>query len=172
MADFFAGQIPTAQQLDDTALVGTVVAQLRRTTTQSFASGTPTPIGFDTEDYDVLGGHSTVTNPSRYTCQREGWYLLIGGVGFDVPSTAGTNTYRGCRWRLNGADLNGSQQLIPPVPSVPIVGTVVSARPYMVYLVVGDFVELAGEHNCTTITTSGTTVLQPTMQVQYAGLPN
>lgn len=170
MVDFFAGQIPTAQQLDDTALVGTVVAQLRQTVSQSIANNTPTPLTMDTEDFDLLGGHSTATNPSRYTCQREGWYQLAGGVGW---VTNATGTHRGCQWRLNGGLLNGSQQLIPPVTGG--IQTIVAARSYMVYMVVGDFVELHGEHAVVPIanlSTFVTNVGQSNMQVMYAGLPN
>ena len=52
-------------------------AVLRRiTTNQSVSNNTNTPIFWNGEDLDTDGGHSNVTNPSRYTVGTAGYYHL------------------------------------------------------------------------------------------------
>lgn len=51
-------------------------------TTQSVANNTPSPITLDTEVADSYGGHSTVTNTSRYIAQVAGYYVAVGSVTF------------------------------------------------------------------------------------------
>jgi hypothetical protein len=49
---------------------------------QSIANSTLTAIAMDTSVVDSYGGHSNVTNNSRYTAQVAGWYFVIAQVGF------------------------------------------------------------------------------------------
>jgi hypothetical protein len=60
-------------------------------TTQSVANNVPSPITLDTEAVDSYGGHSTVTNASRYVAQVAGYYVAIGSVTFG-SSTIGIRT--------------------------------------------------------------------------------
>lgn len=73
-------------------------------TAQSIPNGAWTSFTIDTELLDADGGHSTVTNTSRYTATVPGTYLVIGTSGW-----AGNVT--GKRWvrlALNGAAINGT----------------------------------------------------------------
>lgn len=56
-------------------------AVLRRiTSNQLVSSSTNTPIFWNGEDLDTDGGHSNVTNPSRYTVATAGYYHLSAVV--------------------------------------------------------------------------------------------
>src|SRR5690348_12981216 len=53
------------------------------TTAQSIPNANAmTALNFDTEVLDSDGGHSTVTNTSRYTATVPGTYLVFGFVGW------------------------------------------------------------------------------------------
>jgi len=123
------------------------VARLVQTVAQSIASGGSfTPLTFTTEledtDPDGLGGHSTASNTSRYTCRYPGVYLLGGGAGFAVNATGG----RGCAWMLNGSVLDGTDVMANAV-TVASTATRISARPWLVRLAETDYVELGVFHN-------------------------
>lgn len=105
-------------------------------TAQSISSATFTSLTLDTETIDSDGGHSTVTNPSRYTIQVAGTYFLLGQACF--PSNATGN--RGCRLQANGANIQGGASLIPAATGNAC-GVPCSA---MVSLSVGDYVEIQG----------------------------
>lgn len=104
--------------------------------TQSIANNTWTAITFDSEYFDDDGGHSTVTNTSRYTCQVAGRYELTGCfvVAFN------TTGLRAAKLAKNGTPITGSAVFIQASPSV---GTsVLTTIP--VQLAAGDYVELNG----------------------------
>lgn len=64
------------------------VFQAYATTAQSIpASNTMTPLNLDTEVFDSDGGHSTVTNTSRYTATVPSVYLVIGSVGWPANAS-------------------------------------------------------------------------------------
>lgn len=65
---------------------------------QSSANATWFSVALDSETIDSDGGHSTVTNTSRYTPTVPGTYLAIGTVAFNGSAT----TQRACRLTLNG----------------------------------------------------------------------
>ena len=71
--------------------------RLTRSTDLSVNDQTATPVGFDTESYDVGGLHDNVTNNSRVTIAVAGKYLITGIVTFD----AGGQTIA-AGWRLGG----------------------------------------------------------------------
>lgn len=54
---------------------------------QSIPNNAFTAITFDTEVVDSYGGHSTVSNTSRYTAQVAGWYDVIGKVSWVANAT-------------------------------------------------------------------------------------
>jgi hypothetical protein len=89
---------------------------------------------------DGIGGHSTVTNTSRYTARYPGWYRCGGGVMF-VPSATGR---RGASWAVNGTLLNGVEAIWSAASANE---TGVPARSVLVFLNAGDFVELFGFQN-------------------------
>lgn len=54
---------------------------------QSIANATVTALGIDTTVVDTYGGHSNITNNSRYTAQVAGYYFVIAQVGYAVNAT-------------------------------------------------------------------------------------
>ncbi|MEV4438527.1 hypothetical protein AB0K09_05810 [Streptomyces sp. NPDC049577] len=75
-----------------------------QTTAQSIANATFTSFTLDTEVVDSDGGHSTVTNTSRYTATVPGTYLVVGTAGWNGSATG----YRRCRITLNGGVVPGA----------------------------------------------------------------
>lgn len=71
------------------------------TATTSIANSTTvwTPVGFDTEYTDTANGHSTTTNPARYTVPTgwQGLYVVQGSVIFTGNAT-------GQRWAAVGVN--------------------------------------------------------------------
>ena len=53
-------------------LLATPRAVMRKTANQSIPNATLTAVTWDLEDVDTDGGHSNVTNNSRYTAQTAG----------------------------------------------------------------------------------------------------
>lgn len=105
---------------------------------QSVANGTWGVITLDTEIVDTYGGHSTVSNTSRYTCQVAGWYRVGGRAAFAANGTGS----RGARVHLNGNFLIGGAVLVGSgtLAGVPEVN-------HILQLAVGDYVEIAGGQN-------------------------
>lgn len=110
------------------------VAHLIQTSAQSIPSAVFTAIQYNTETLDTAGGHDNVTNNTRYTCQKVGKYLLMGGV-----ATASAAGFRATRWALNGTSIAGSQMDTNPQTGAEWPCTV---RPIVVTLAINDFVEL------------------------------
>lgn len=54
-------------------------------TTAVGAASTTGPLDLTVEQVDPSGWHSNVTNPSRFTCQKTGTYLLLGKTQLDGP---------------------------------------------------------------------------------------
>jgi hypothetical protein len=85
------------------------------TTTQSIVnSNVMTSLNLDTEILDPDGGHSTVTNTSRYTATVPGLYLVFGSVGW--ANTSGGD--RRIQIALNGASIIGSGVSMDPSQAV------------------------------------------------------
>jgi hypothetical protein len=59
----------------------------RQTVAQSIPNSSGTAVLLDTEDIDSDGGHSTVTNTSRYTAQTAGWYRYGGACSLAANAT-------------------------------------------------------------------------------------
>ncbi|MEU5424036.1 hypothetical protein AB0H73_00270 [Streptomyces olivoreticuli] len=85
-------------------LTGPPVFSGYQTTAQSIPNGVFTSFTIDTEVLDPDGGHSTVTNTSRYTATVPGVYLVIATAGWAANSTG----YRRLRIVLNGAAIPGA----------------------------------------------------------------
>jgi hypothetical protein len=143
MPTFLVGKTVLASELELIArrvdfLSAPPQAELRATTVQSITNNTPTPILYDAEDSDTHGGHSTSSNTSRYTAQVAGWYLCSGNVSM----TGSATNRRGCWWRKNGADVAGTEAVISAGDDT--AGLTIPARAKLIFLAVGDYVELVG----------------------------
>jgi hypothetical protein len=79
-----AAVLPTTP---NTVEPGTGVAQLYRAAAQTLTTSTATDIIWDTATLDRLGGWSSTTNPTRWTPNIPGWYLVQGFVGYAAHAT-------------------------------------------------------------------------------------
>jgi hypothetical protein len=120
---------------------GGPMVQLRQTVAQAFASATIQALTFDTEDLDTHNGHSTSTNPTRWTCPSgwAGWYECSGQVFWLFPGGTPTGS-RVAYWYVNNAV--ASAGIGTPLPGDQ--GQSAAARSVLVYLAVGDYIELRG----------------------------
>jgi hypothetical protein len=85
------------------------------TTVQSIPGGNAmTALNLDTEVLDADGGHSTVTNTSRYTPTVAGLYLAIGSVGWPANNAGDRRLQIG----LNGGGVIGSGASYDPTSGV------------------------------------------------------
>lgn len=109
-------------------------------TAQAVASGTTgAAITIDTEVIDTDGGHSTVTNASRYTCQVAGYYLVWGSVSWVTNATEERITY----YQKNGSTIpGGSSVQANPVTSAH--ATVIPGTIMILPMAVGDYFEVWG----------------------------
>lgn len=137
------------------------IARLRQTAGQAIANGTPTAITFDTEDEDSANGHSTSSNTSRYTAVYAGWYRVSGGASWAVNSTGNRAAY----WYTNGTVVPGSETMGPSSASVFHSTT---ARSILVFLNVGNYVELYGYQTSTaSLNTAASGQSESTMIVEF-----
>ena len=60
----------------------------RQTVAQTITGATYTALTFSTEDIDVAGGHSIVSQTSRYTAQAAGKYRLTGSISIPASLAA------------------------------------------------------------------------------------
>lgn len=106
-----------------------------QTSSQAVTSGSFVAATLDTERVDSDGGHSTVTNTSRYTFQVAGWYLAFGVATWTVSST-GT---RATKFLLNGStSIISSEQLHLPAN----VASSSASSWAFVQASVGDYIEM------------------------------
>lgn len=116
------------------------MARLLHTVSQTALNGIWTSVLFAVEsvdtDPDGIGGHSTVTNTTRYTARYPGWYLVNGVAAFNTSAATGM---RCARWAVNGSAVAQSETLVPAGAGLP---TAVPARSMYIPLGAGDYVEL------------------------------
>ncbi|MFF5703386.1 hypothetical protein ACFY7H_12895 [Streptomyces sp. NPDC012794] len=110
----------------------------KQTITQSVGNTLWAPLSMDSEILDTHGGHSTITNNTRYTCQVAGWYDVRGRAAF-ANNNVGA---RGARIHLNGSFIQGAANLCSPGNLAGVVEV-----NHILYLGVGDYVEVAGGQN-------------------------
>jgi hypothetical protein len=110
-------------------------AVLYQATAQSVANGAFAPATLDASTVDTYGGHSNVTNNSRYTAQVAGTALVSAVGGFAANGTGA----RGVAVYKNGSAVEGKTQAV-----VPAVSTVVTLVPLtcQVPVVAGDYLEV------------------------------
>ena len=90
---------------------------------------------------DNYSGHSTGTNPSRYTVVVAGWYTVSGAVCYAANATG----VRGARCAKNGTAIQGTGISITNVGAG--TATAVASAPRDVRCAVGDYLELQGVQN-------------------------
>lgn len=113
----------------------------RQSAAQTFATGTWTAITLDVTDVDTDSGHSNVTNNSRYTAQVAGWYWCLGFASWTNSANAQADVY--CGLASNGSLLLGTAQALQKQAND---FTSLSSAS-MVYLKVGDYVEVWGRQD-------------------------
>ena len=149
-------------------LIRPPIAKLRQSTAQAIPALTVTPIMFNLEDVDTdvdgIGGHSTVTNTSRYVARYPGWYWVGGAVSFANNSTG----VRVISWAVNGAMIGGSDVLMNAVSGNT---SRLPARTTLVYLAESDYLELRVYHTGgaagTFLNTAVTNDEQPTASISW-----
>lgn len=100
------------------------------TVAQSIPNSAFTSVSLDSEVVDNAGGHSTVTNTSRYTAVYAGWYNSGGGIAFAANATG----RRFLRYTVNGTAVPASLSGI--AGNAAVIGF--AARPDKFFLNVGD----------------------------------
>jgi hypothetical protein len=131
------------------------------TSTQSIATGSSyVSVLLDTESLDSDGGHSTVTNTSRYTVQVAGLYHVIGTCGYGINATGN----RAVQLAVNGASVISSQVIVPSAASNSL--SIQSSQ--HLQLAVGDYVEVQTWQTSTiSLATSVSLGLAPSMSVLW-----
>lgn len=143
----FTGGVATSSEANSfirdpiTFLLNPPRAELRQTSAQTFTTSTTTAVQFNAEDVDTdvdgVGGHDNVTLNTRFTAQFAGWYRISGAVEFVANATGDRFAW----WMVNGADVNGSVGFQAGDATA---SATVAARSKLVYLNVGDYLELVG----------------------------
>jgi hypothetical protein len=109
-------------------------------TSQSIGSGTTgAAITIDTEVIDTDGGHSTVSNTSRYTCQVAGYYLVWGSVAWATNATEERITY----YQKNGGLIAGASS-VQANPVTSSHASVIPGNIMILPMAVGDYFEVWG----------------------------
>jgi hypothetical protein len=174
-APFQPGNRLTEERLNVGQLIGRVVAQLKRTSTQSIsntgssaAPSTADAIAWEAADLNLLGGWDDTVNPSRYTPQVSGWYELSGGISFATTTSGGK---RGGGWYKNGSAVDGGRSQIITNSTTASGPTAVPMRTIVVDLDgVTDYVQLmATQTSGDALGTNATAAQVPTMTIKYVG---
>lgn len=134
----------------------------RASTGQAFASSTNhAPVNLDEEDYDSEGGHSTTTNPSRYTCQVPGIYRITAQGSFTTNATGG---------RCVAIMVNGGLVAQARSPAMPAGQSWVLQANIDHYLNIGDYVEVGLYQNSGSSLTTATGVsVSPMLMLWWLG---
>lgn len=162
-----AGEVVTAAHFNTNIrdvlqfLLAPPIFRGRQTSAQSIANITSVAITLDTEDFDTAGGHSTVSNTSRYTAVYPGYYQHSGGLSYSSDAT-GT---RAAEWGKNGTLINGGSALLSAVNGN---STRLATRTDYTFLNVGDYLELfAFQNRGSALNTAVTNQEQSTMAVKW-----
>lgn len=107
--------------------------RLRNSAGVATVSGTSKVIPFDTENYDIAGEHSTVSNTERITMSIAGRRSCGGTLEFASNATG----YRQALIRVNGS-LTIAQQLVPAINGQVTVLSVTTGYHFSV----NDYIEL------------------------------
>jgi hypothetical protein len=105
-----------------------------QSTVQSIPNSTWTALSLDTTTVDSYGGHSNVTNNSRYTAQVAGWYTVCGVYA----PTGNSTSFRAAKINVNGTAILGTAAYLGAMGAE--MGIVTPTKD--VYLNAGDYVEV------------------------------
>lgn len=137
------GEIVTAAFLNTNVrdagnfFVAPPIVEVFQAVAQSLGNAAFTALTFDSSSVDTDGGHSNVTNNSRYVGKTAGYFLFSGGANFAGNATGG----RGTLWAKNGTAINQSQLMMFAGTAAVTLGIV--ARPKIIQLNgTTDYVEL------------------------------
>ncbi|ROO51470.1 hypothetical protein EDC02_6348 [Micromonospora sp. Llam0] len=126
------GQIVTGDDL--ATLVDPPAAVLRKSSAQEILASTDTSVEWDVAELDTHGGWDS-GEPTRYTCQVDGWYEVAGHIMWE-PYVAD----RRLSWLwLNGVSVLGSREVIWPATSDTALSV---ARAPLLRMETGDYVEV------------------------------
>jgi len=134
------GELITETKLDQinepiNFLLGRPLAQLDRSTNQTIANNTHTAIQWNSETFDSVNGHNSVTNNSRYTAAYDGIYLLMTSI--PIANTSDAYKLEVYFKRSDGVEYNGSAQHKTSSDTTPVIS---SSR--LMQLTVGSYVEV------------------------------
>lgn len=121
-------------------LLNPPLALLYQTVAQTVGSGGTGVLALDSTVADTYGGHSNVTNNSRYTAIVAGWYFVKGGVVWAVNATAN----RIIQITKNGVAVPQSWVAVLATTAVNAPGEETTA---LVFLNAGDYVEISISQN-------------------------
>lgn len=145
--------------LYDDVHLGGVVGQYRRDTATTITNNTAIP--WTVEDFDDMGLHSTITNPTRITATRAGRYRL-GGVARHQAITSGSALSTGIS--INGTGQAGGSASIS-ANSSPSAGSGIQIVPFTATLAVNDYFEITvGNNQATAVNCNGSMV-----SIEYLG---
>ncbi len=144
------------------------LAMLRQTSAQSLANATSVAVQLNAEDVDSdveeVGGHDNSTNNTRWTARYAGWHWVAGGIGYDINSVG----YRSADLGVNGVFTHASSALVPAVNGN---SSRVAGRGILVWLDVGDYIELYAFQTSTGALNTGVTgVEQSHLAVHWVSL--
>jgi hypothetical protein len=163
-----AGEVVTDAMLNQTVrdvenfLLAPPIFQGRQTAAQSLTSGTYAALTLDAEDVDSAGGHSIVTNTSRYAAVYAGWANVNHSAAFASNATG----RRLAKLRMGGStDVNASDvSMNSGVTNI----LKVTGPTMKIFFNVNDYVEtLAAQESGGALNTAVTTVDQSMMGYEW-----
>lgn len=165
---FVAGEVVLASYFNTNIgavlnfLVAPPIFQGRQAVAQTLTTAVFAAITFDAEDVDSAGGHSIVSNTSRYVAQYAGWYRSSGGMGVAANATGRRLT----KWRINGTtDVNGSGIYLPATAASSFKMPAASVK---FFLNVSDYAEMMGsQESGGNLNTAATTIDQSFCNVDW-----
>lgn len=116
-------------------------ARLRKSVNQVCNTGVVSVVTWDMEDYDTDGGHSNVTNNTRYTSQTAGWYYLSTSFVYETASNEENGTREVCFQKNSNGSLKQNRQ-DEYLGAGELQGRVFMRTGGHMYLAVNDYVEV------------------------------
>lgn len=143
-------------------LLARPILRCRQTVSQNVTTGGAAQgVTFTTEDVDSSGMHSTSVNTSRATAVYPGWYRASGEVSWPASATG----QRVVGWAVNGTGVNGADTSMQGFATL---SNRQAARTILVFLNVGDFLELTAFQNSGgTLATDVTTTAQSSIDIVW-----
>lgn len=122
-------------------LISRPMGVFRKSGNQSTSNNTATAIGWDVEDLDNDGGHSNVTNNTRYTSQSAGWFHVSCTLHWAANATG----FREVWFRVNADNTRRHGYCVLEVDDG-VEGKDTNSSTH-IYLNAGDYVEVMGRQS-------------------------